>query len=166
MARSCDGRRDAPTPRTRRTTSGCSTSCDAVVPTGQCSCAADRLDDARLRADELARGYYPGHLLLRYLAEAYRKRGDVDAALELLIRARTTVSSQAKDFVRLVLLSSTPMESRLLLERGLPSVREAAQEFAAALDDWQPGFVDRPAGDEGDDAWIAALEDAVARLPY
>ena len=100
------------------------------------------------------------------LFRSYRKRGDVDAALELLIRARTTVSSQAKDFVRLVLLSSTPMELRLLLERGLPSVREAAQEFAAALDDWQPGFVDRPAGDEGDDAWIAALEDAVARLPY
>lgn len=130
-------------------------------------CAADRLDEALFRANDLASGDFPGHLLLRYLAEAYRRRGDVGTALEVLVRARTTVSSRAEGFVRLVLLSSTPLESRLLLRLGLPKVRAPAQEFADILDGWKPGFIRWPADIETDDeAWIAALEDAVSRLPY
>lgn len=129
-------------------------------------CAGDQLDDARQRTEELATGRYPGQLVLRYLAEAYRRRGDASTALNVLVRTRTTVSTEAKGFERIVILSSTPMESRLRKERSLTSVREPALEFGMLLDDWKPGFIQWPHDRDNDDAWIAALEDATSRLPY
>jgi hypothetical protein len=105
-------------------------------------------------------------LVLRYLAEAYLRRGDASTAMELLLRARTTVSAKVKGFERIVLLSSTPMESRLRQEGSLASVREPALEFGMLLDDWKPDFIRWPRDHDNDDAWIAALEDARSRLPY
>lgn len=129
-------------------------------------CAGDQLDDARQRTEELAGGRYPGQLVLRYLAEAYRRRGDASTALDVLVRARTTVSTEAKGFERIVLLSSTPMESRLRQERSLASVRDPALQFGMLLDDWKPEFIRWPRDRDDDDTWIAALEDACSRLPY
>ena len=129
-------------------------------------CAGDQLDDARQRTEELARGRYPGQLVLRYLAEAYRRRGDASTALDVLVRARTTVSTEANGFERIVLLSSTPMESRLRQERSLPGLRDPALEFGMLLDDWKPEFIRWSRDRDDDDAWIAALEDACSRLPY
>lgn len=129
-------------------------------------CAGGQTAEARQRAVELANGFYPGQLLLRYVAEACRRGGEVDAALELLVRARTTVSSRVEGFVRLVLMSSTALECRIRLERGVPDVREPAHEFAQLLDEWKPGFIQWPADRTNHEAWITALEDAVTRLPY
>jgi len=129
-------------------------------------CAGDQLDDASQRTEELATGRYPGQLILRYLAEAYRRRGYASTALDVLVRARTTVSSEAQGFERIVLLSSTPMESRLRQDRSLASVRDPALEFATLLDGWKPGFIQWSRDRDNDDAWIAALEDAASRLPY
>ncbi|HEX4417258.1 MAG TPA: hypothetical protein VH165_05125 [Kofleriaceae bacterium] len=129
-------------------------------------CAGGHLDEARQRTSQLAKGRFPGQLLLRYLAEAYRRRGGASAALDVLVRARTTVSAEAKGFERIVLLSSTPMESRLRQEQSLPDVRDPALEFATLLDNWKPGFIQWPRDRDNNDAWIAALEDAASRLPY
>jgi len=129
-------------------------------------CASGHLDEARQRTDELAKGRHPGQLILRYLAAAYRRRGDASAALDVLVRARTTVAAEAQGFERIVLLSSTPMESRIRLERSLPDVRDPSHEFATLLHRWKPEFIQWPR-DRGDDhAWITALEDARSRLPY
>ena len=129
-------------------------------------CAADQLDEARQRSEEIASGRYPGQLVLRYLAEAYRRRGDASTARDILVHARTTVSTDAKGFIRIVLLSSTPLESRLRHERSMASVRDPALEFGELLDQWKPGFIRWPSDRDDDDAWIAALEDACSRLPY
>lgn len=129
-------------------------------------CAGDQLDDARQFTEALAAGRYPGQLVLRYLAEAYRRRGDASTAMELLVRARTTMSAESKGFERIVLLSPTPMESRLRREGSLANVREPAREFGMLLDDWKPEFIRWPRDRDDDDAWISALEDASSRLPY
>lgn len=129
-------------------------------------CAEGRLDEAHRRVEELTNGRYPEHLLLRYLAAAYHRVDHGAVALELLERARMNVASDVKGFERITLLSSTPLESRLRRERSLPRCREPGGEFAALLDDWRPGFIRWPDGLVDDDAWIAALEDAVSRLPY
>jgi hypothetical protein len=129
-------------------------------------CAGDHLDEARERIEELASGRYPGQLLLRYLAEAYHRHGDIDGALALAVRARTSLSTDAKGVERTILLSSTPMESRLRQKCSLPGVREPSLEFSELLEQWKPGFVRWPSARNDDHVWIAALEDAVSRLPY
>jgi hypothetical protein len=129
-------------------------------------CHGDRPDEARQHVERLANGRYPGQLLLRYLAEAYLRRGDLDVAFELLVRARTTLSDDAKGFERIILLSSTPLESRVRQRRLLPDVREPALDFATLLERWKPAFIGWWSDRDDDDGWLAALEDAVRRLPY
>jgi hypothetical protein len=129
-------------------------------------CARAQIEDARQRIEGLAKGRYPGQLLLRYLATAYERRGDIDAALDVLTRARTTLSPEAKGFERIILLSSTPLESRLRHRRSLPDIREPALEFVTSLEQWKPDFIAWPNDRNDDDAWLTALEDAVSRLPY
>jgi tetratricopeptide (TPR) repeat protein len=130
-------------------------------------CAKDHLDVASHHIEDLPKGGYPNHLLLRYLADAYLRRGDKNAALELSMQARRSVSCDANDFERIILLSSTPMESRLRMQCSLPDIREPALEFASLLDAWKPGFIRWPNDDTADDeAWVNALENAVSRLPY
>lgn len=129
-------------------------------------CLDGRIDEARRRADEMASGWYPAHLLPRFVAESLVCADRKDEALELLERTRLAISPHAAGFERMVLLSASALEAELRMERGERAFRDVVVEFVKGLEEWRPGFIEWPSDPADDRAWIGAVRDAVSRLPY